>query len=74
VRLRERSPSSRSSSTKARAAGRPTEELGGRRSPTQKQWLAQAGGSVEAPVAAASKQPEAPKKPKSTSGWVRADG
>ena len=57
---------------KARAAGRPTEELEAALT-TQKQWLAQAGGSVDTtPAPAATDSPVAPKK-KPTTAWVRAD-
>lgn len=59
---------------KARAAGRPTEELEAALA-TQKQWLAQAGGSVDtspAPaVAEPAPAPAAKKKP--TTAWVRAE-
>jgi hypothetical protein len=71
ARLREKVGELEGKLEKARAAGRPTEELEAALA-TQKQWLAQAGGSSEAP-APAKKEPEAPRKPKSTSGWVRAD-
>ena len=55
--------------TKARAAGRPTDELE-QQLTTQKQWLVQAGGRVSETVA-----PEpAPKAEKArTTAWVRAD-
>jgi hypothetical protein len=59
---------------KARAAGRPTEELEAALT-TQRQWLSQAGGGSSRPSPAPSVAPgsaAAPKK-KSTSGWVRAD-
>lgn len=58
---------------KARAAGRPTEELEAALT-TQKQWLSQAGGSVDAspaPADEAAPAPAAKKKP--TTAWVRAD-
>ena len=55
---------------KARAAGRPTEELEAALT-TQKQWLQQAGGSVSAPAPAVAES-SAPKK-KPTTAWVRAD-
>ena len=54
---------------KARAAGRPTDELEAALA-TQKQWLAQAGGLGS--TAAARRRP-GPGQPKSTSGWVRAE-
>ena len=58
---------------KARAAGRPTEELEAALV-TQKQWLAQAGGAVDTstPAPAAEAAPAAPKK-KPTTAWVRAE-
>jgi len=59
---------------KARAAGRPTEELEAALT-TQRQWLQQAGGSVSTPTAAP--EPAAPGsagKKKPTTAWVRADG
>jgi hypothetical protein len=57
---------------KARAAGRPTEELEAALT-TQKQWLAQAGGSVDTqtPAQPAPSEPAAKKKP--TTAWVRAE-
>jgi hypothetical protein len=60
---------------KARAAGRPTEELEAALT-TQKQWLAQAGGSVEESPAAPAPEPAAAgggAKKKPTTAWVRAD-
>jgi hypothetical protein len=56
---------------KARAAGRPTEELEAALT-TQKQWLTQAGGSASEPAAPAAEESSAPKK-KPTTAWVRAD-
>ncbi len=55
--------------TKARAAGRPTDELE-QQLATQKDWLAQAGGQVSATAA-----PEPAKKTEKarTTAWVRAD-
>jgi hypothetical protein len=70
ARLREKVGELEGKLEKARAAGRPTDELEAALT-TQKQWLAQAGGSPEAPAPA--KQAEPARKPKSTSGWVRAD-
>jgi hypothetical protein len=55
---------------KARAAGRPTDELEAALT-TQKQWLTQAGGSVGTQPAAED-APAAPKK-KPTTAWVRAE-
>ncbi len=57
---------------KAKAAGRPTEELEAALT-TQRQWLTQAGGSVGAPAPAADAPAASAPKKKSTSGWVRAD-
>ena len=59
---------------KARAAGRPTAELEAALA-TQKQWLAQAGGSVDEAPAPADDQPDAaaPARKKPTTAWVRAD-
>lgn len=58
---------------KAQLAGRPTEELAAALT-TQQQWLAQAGGSPHAPApAAVAAVAVAPKKPKSSGGWVRAE-
>jgi hypothetical protein len=57
---------------KARAAGRPTAELEAALA-TQKQWLAQAGGSVDEPAPAADAPEAAPRK-RPTTAWVRADG
>jgi hypothetical protein len=71
IRLREKVAELEVKLDKARAAGRPTEELEAALT-TQKQWLAQAGGSTEASAAASS--PGKPKKDKrSTTAWVRAD-
>ena len=73
AKLREKVVELENKLDKARAAGRPTEELEAALA-TQKQWLQQAGGSVSAPSApAASDAPSAPKK-KPTTAWVRADG
>jgi hypothetical protein len=71
ARLREKVGELESKLERARAAGRPTEELETALA-TQKQWLAQAGGAPAA-APAAERKPEPPRKPKSTSGWVRAD-
>lgn len=57
---------------KARAAGRPTDELEAALA-TQKQWLAQAGGSSSAPSGAADPAPSSASKKKPTTAWVRAD-
>ncbi|MCW2681349.1 MAG: hypothetical protein JWM62_2750 [Frankiales bacterium] len=59
---------------KARAAGRPTEELEAALT-TQKQWLQQAGGSVSTPTGgAAEPAPSSAPKKKPTTAWVRAEG
>lgn len=71
VRLREKVAELESKLDKARAAGRPTEDLEAALA-TQRSWLAQAGGSVEAPAAPAASGASAPKK-KPTTAWVRAD-
>ena len=69
VRLREKVAELEVKIEKARAAGRPTEELDAQLS-TQRQWLAQAGGATAAP----SRESAAPRRQRSTSAWVRADG
>ena len=68
VRLREKVGELESKLEKARAAGRPTEELEASLA-TQRQWLSQAGGA-SAPAAA---ERPAAKKPRSTTAWVRSD-
>ena len=73
ARLREKVVELEAKLAKAREAGRPTEELEAALT-TQKQWLQQAGGSVDAPAAvdpAPAGAPAAKKKP--TTAWVRAD-
>jgi hypothetical protein len=69
VRLREKVADLEKKLAQARDAGRATGDLEAQLE-TQKQWLAQAGVSVDAPV-----EPEAPmaapKRP--TTAWVRAD-
>jgi hypothetical protein len=57
---------------KARAAGRPTEELEAALT-TQRQWLAQAGGTVAAPAPAEPAAASSAPKKKPTTAWVRAD-
>jgi hypothetical protein len=57
---------------KARSAGRPTEELEAALT-TQKQWLTQAGGTVETPEPAEPAPSESAPKKKPTTAWVRAD-
>jgi len=56
---------------KARAAGRPTEELAAALT-TQKQWLSQAGGGASSPTTEGAPAKAATPK-KKTGGWVRAD-
>ena len=70
VRLREKVAELETKLDKARAAGRPTEELEASLA-TQRQWLSQAGGA-SAPAAAGGDRPAA-KKQKSTTAWVRSD-
>jgi hypothetical protein len=71
IRLREKVAELEQKLEKARAAGRPTDELE-QQLATQREWLAQTGASASAPAAkpAASSEP-ARKKP--TTAWVRAD-
>ena len=68
VRLREKVAELETKLDKARAAGRPTEELEASLA-TQRQWLAQAGASTTA----ASGERAAPAKRKPTTAWVRSD-
>jgi Domain of Unknown Function (DUF349) len=72
IRLREKLAELEAKLEKAKAAGRPTDELEAQLA-TQREWLAQAGGSTE-PISSKPAEPAdaAPRK-KSTSGWVRAD-
>ena len=69
VRLREKVAELEGKLDKARAAGRPTEELEASLA-TQRQWLSQAGGVSAAPAA---ERPAAAKKQRSTTAWVRSD-
>lgn len=69
VRLREKVAELEGKLDRARAAGRPTDELESSLA-TQRQWLSQAGASTE-PAAAAPSAP-ARRKP-STTAWQRAD-
>ncbi|MCA1712362.1 MAG: DUF349 domain-containing protein [Actinobacteria bacterium] len=72
IRLREKLAELEQKLEKAKAAGRPTDELE-QQLATQREWLAQAGGSSgPAPSSGAAPKPDQPRK-KSTSGWVRAD-
>jgi hypothetical protein len=74
IRLREKLAELEQKLEKAKAAGRPTDELEAQLA-TQRDWLAQAG--VSASSAPTSDKPaggsEQPSRKKSTSGWVRAD-
>jgi hypothetical protein len=75
VRLREKVAELEQKLDKARAAGRPTDELE-QQLATQREWLTQAGGGAPSPSTAEDKPAE--QKPtetrrKSTSAWVRAD-
>lgn len=72
VRLKEKVADLEGKLAKAREAGRPTGDLEAQLE-TQRQWLAQAGVTVEpaAPVAEVEAAPAAAKKP--TTAWVRAD-
>jgi hypothetical protein len=72
IRLREKLAELEQKLEKAKAAGRPTDELEAQIA-TQRDWLAQAG--VSAAPAAPDTRPEPSQSPrkKSTSGWVRAD-
>jgi hypothetical protein len=69
VRLREKVAELEAKLEKAQAAGRPTAELESALA-TQRQWLAQAGGSAE-PAAGRTAAPK--KEKRSTTAWVRAD-
>ncbi|MCU1675067.1 MAG: hypothetical protein JWN77_3180 [Frankiales bacterium] len=72
IRLREKLAELEQKLEKAKAAGRPTDELE-QQLATQREWLAQAGSS-SAPTSSGggAGKPDQPRK-KSTSGWVRAD-
>ena len=72
AKLREKVVELEAKLEKARAAGRPTAELEAALT-TQRQWLAQAGGSSSPAAAPAAGSTPAPAKKKSTSGWVRAE-
>ena len=71
AKLREKVAELEAKLARAQAAGRPTAELEAALT-TQRQWLAQAGGTPSAPGPAPAAQPVG-KKPKSTGGWVRAE-
>ena len=70
VRLKEKVADLEGKLAKARAEGRPTGDVEAQLE-TQRQWLVQAGVTVDAPVAAP-EQPAAPAK-KPTTAWVRAE-
>ena len=72
IRLREKVAELERKLEKARAAGRPTDELE-QQLATQREWLAQAGGGAPTPAAPAAAAPAEPPRRKQTSGWVRAD-
>jgi hypothetical protein len=71
VRLREKVAELEQKLEKARAAGRPTDELE-QQLATQREWLAQTGASAAAP-ADDKTAPSSPSRKKSTTAWVRAD-
>lgn len=73
AKLREKVVELEAKLDKAKAAGRPTEELEAALT-TQKQWLTQAGGSVDSPAPAEAAPSEPAPKKKPTTAWVRADG
>lgn len=70
VRLREKVAELEGKLDKARAAGRPTDELE-QQLATQREWLAQAGGSSSA--SSGDSRPAEPARKKPTTAWVRAD-
>jgi hypothetical protein len=70
VRLREKVAELEGKLDKARTAGRPTDELEAALA-TQRQWLAQAGGSAPTTPPERKDQPKKDKRP--TTAWVRAD-
>ena len=71
VRLREKVAELEGKLDKARAAGRPTDELE-QQLATQREWLAQAGGGSASSAGPRSDAP-APARKKPTTAWVRAD-
>jgi hypothetical protein len=71
VRLKEKVADLEGKLVKARAEGRPTGDLEAQLE-TQRQWLAQAGVSVEPPASAPAAEPE-PVAKKPTTAWVRAE-
>jgi hypothetical protein len=75
IRLREKVTELEHKLDKARAAGRPTDELEAQLA-TQREWLAQAGGGSSAGGSSQpsqSSEPSAPARKKPTTAWVRAD-
>jgi hypothetical protein len=71
VRLREKVAELEAKLEKARAAGRPTDELEAQLA-TQREWLASAGGGSSTP-SPSSRPDSAPARKKPTTAWVRAD-
>jgi hypothetical protein len=71
VRLREKVAELEQKLEKARAAGRPTDELESQLA-TQREWLTQAGGGSSSGSGPRSDAP-APARKKPTTAWVRAD-
>jgi hypothetical protein len=71
IRLREKVAELEQKLDRARAAGRSTDELE-QQLATQREWLAQAGGT-SAPVSPSKPAEPEPPRRKQTSGWVRAD-
>ena len=69
VRLREKLAELEGKLEKARAAGRPTDELESQIA-TQREWLSSAGGAVSSGPQAS---PESAPRKKPTTAWVRAD-
>jgi DNA repair exonuclease SbcCD ATPase subunit len=72
VRLREKVAELEQKLEKARAAGRPTDELESQLA-TQREWLAQAGGGASSGSGPRSDDAPAPARKKPTTAWVRAD-
>jgi len=74
AKLREKVQELEAKLARAQAAGRPTQELEAALT-TQQQWLAQAGGAPSSSTALppSTAAAPAPKKPKSSGGWVRAE-
>jgi hypothetical protein len=72
IRLREKVAELETKLEKARAAGRPTDELEAQLA-TQREWLASAGGGSSVPSGPTGGEPAAPARKKPTTAWVRAD-